>query len=489
VSESIDALIVGGGLAGLTTALGLIEDGQHVVVLEQDVRLGGRASSWIDETTGDPVHIGPHIFLSEYPNTWRLFDRLGTRDKVVFQPPGSFVTMVDGQSVTEIGESDLPPPLTYLPSLIRAKAVPLMDGMANWPVTRLALQCTESDFKRLDRINARALLTGMGVPESFIDWYWSFTCLSILNVPLELCSAGALLRFYRFQVAHKGIRVGFADGGLGDLFAPQALQAIQESGGQVLLETQVAEFVNQGDSVVGVRLADGRVFSARTVVSAIPPGALRALLPTDTIRKHRVFADLVRFRPVPYISVYLWFQEKLTALQFWARSYDANDLCCDFYDLSNIHTGWSERPSLITTNIIYSHRAEHLSDDQIVAAVVAELSEFLPQAASAELTHSRVHRIPMAIHCPFPGTEHARPSARSPLPGLYLAGDWTDTAFPSSMEGAVRSGWLCAEAILADLGRPRVLAQESAPDEGLVPWIARLPKSWRARRMMRMLGK
>ena len=136
--------------------------------------------------------------------------------------------------------------------------------------------------------------------------------------------------------------------------------------------------------------------------------------------------------------------------------HDPNDYNCDFYDLSNIHRGWSDRPSMIASNIIYSHRAADLSDAEIVAETRRELGDFLPLAREAKLVHSVVNRIPMAIHCPHPGTESCRPPVKSPIDRLLLAGDWVDTGLPSSMESATRAGWLAAEAIIgrADLAQP-----------------------------------
>src|SRR4051794_20110249 len=92
-----DVLILGGGLAGLTTAVGLRRSGLRVTIVEKDRILGGRARSWRDEKTGDPIHIGPHILLTEYPNFLRLLTLLGTRSKVVWQPKDRFVTMVKGR--------------------------------------------------------------------------------------------------------------------------------------------------------------------------------------------------------------------------------------------------------------------------------------------------------------------------------------------------------------------------------------------------------
>src|SRR5205823_14614102 len=93
--------------------------------------------------------------------------------------------------------------------------------------------------------------------------------------------------------------------------------------------------------------------------------------------------------------------------------------------------------------------------------------EFLPDAAGAQLVHSDVHRIPMGIACPKPGTELKRPAAATRVPRLFLAGDWTRSALPSSMESAVRSGFLAAEAILSASARPPSLALAPRPTDGL----------------------
>lgn len=481
----VDVVVVGGGLAGLTCALGLSDSGLRVAVIERDVRLGGRAQSWTDETTGDPVHIGPHIFLSHYPNTWRLLDLLGTRDRVVWQRNGRFITLVDGRHEIAIEGSSLPSPAHFLPSLLRDPHNRVRDVASNWWAVQAAIDLDQDAILRLDQINASAYLRSMGVTDRFLQRFWAFTAMAIMNVPLELCSAGALMRFFHHLIGHRSLDIGFADRGLGDLFAPQARARIEAASGVVQTHTEVQGFLGNDDQVTGVRLADGRTIRARFCVAALPPQVLRRLARPAWIQRHRSFADLVHFLPVPYVSVYLWFDRKLTEQQFWARTFVATDLNCDFYDLSNIHTGWQQRPSVIASNIIYCHRAEAMSDDAIVAATRAELAEYLPGAATARLVHARVHRIPMAIHAPHPGTEGRRPDVRTPVRGLFLAGDWIQTNFPASMESAVASGWMAAEQIHADLGQPRQLRVSQPPVEGLMQLVRQVGRRLPMRRLMR----
>ncbi len=462
-----DVVVVGGGLAGITTALGLAQRGVDVTLVERQPRLGGRAQSWEDPTTGDPVHIGPHIFLSEYPNMLKLLDMLGTKDRIVWQDD-HFLTLADGERAIVTEQWPLPAPLHFMPTFILDDRANFAEKLSNFPVTLYAMLMQEEDVLRLDGMNAYAFLRRMGVSRRFIEDFWSFTCMAIMNVPIEVCSAGALMRFYKRFIGHSEFSFGFPDGGLGDLFAPQAAQMLQEGGHRVLLETSVVEFTGAGEQVTGVLLDDGRRITAKKTIAALPPQTLRQMVRQEWVDEHRVFADLVHFHPCPYVSSFIWFDRKLTDLKMWARVHCPNDLNCDFYDLSNIHRGWEERPSVITSNIIYCKRAAGMSDEEIIEATVAEIAEFLPRASMDGVEHWVVNRIPMAIHCPFPGTERKRPPVHTPIENLWIAGDWTRTGLPSSMESACMSGWMVADEVLESMGKNQPsLAVEHAGVEGV----------------------
>jgi 15-cis-phytoene desaturase len=340
-------------------------------------------------------------------------------------------------------------------------AVGKRDLLSNARLTWAVLRMSNAQLVELDEMNALGFLRSMGVTTRMIERFWSFVCMSILNVPIELCSAGALMRFYRDLAGHRNVKVGLPGVGLGDLFAPQAKAAIEALGGKVYLRKGVRHIAGNKGRATGVEFEDGRTLQARFIVAAVPPGALRRIARGEW-QKMAPFADLVHFEPCPYVSTQIWFDRKLTDQTFWARVHQPNDLNCDFYDLSNL-PAWSKDRSIIACNAIWSHRAVGMSDEEVVATTLREIREFLPQAQDAGVEHSVVNRIPMAIHCPFPGTEKRRPNPIPPIEGLVLAGDWVQTGVPSCMEGAVRSGRLAAEHILAQSGRPEKLALDQAP--------------------------
>lgn len=473
-------IVVGGGLAGLTSAVALADDGLKVLVLEQASLLGGRATSWTDSKTGDPVHIGPHIFLNIYPNMLSLLDRLGTRDRIVWQDPSKFITFARGERPVVMRRiRQLPAPMPFLPGVLLDGSLSLKDKLSNFAVTFHVMRMTEEDIDALDDVPAASFLRNMGVTERYIESFWAFVCMAIMNCPLDRCSTAALMRFYRYLIGKQNLQVGFADGGLAELYTEQAKQVIERAGGVVETNARVVGFLGDARSVRGVELADGRTFEADFVVSALPPQALHALARPDWKAHHPMFETLRRFEPCPYISTYLWFDRKITHHQFWARPFSPHDFNCDFYDLSNIHRGWEKRPSLIASNIIYSDRAAGMSDEDVVDATRREIAEFLPVALRANLVHTAVHRIPMAVHCPYTGTERLRPRAESPVRGLWLAGDWTRTGITSSMEGACASGWIAAEAICRAVGRERSLAFTHGTTDGFVRLMDQIPARWR----------
>ena len=443
--------IVGGGLAGLACAVALSDAGLRVTLVEREKHLGGRARSWVDATSGDTIDLGPHVLHSEYRNMLAFLERLGTRGLICWQPE-KLITIASKPRPVALKHRRLPPPLSLLPDLVAGSGLRLRDHWSNNRATWQAMRFHETDVPALDRMDALGYLRAAGVSKPMIDWFWSFAALSVMNVPLERCSAAALMRVHSQLIGRRGLHFGFPAVGLSELFARQAVTAIERAGGRVLLGSEVVLISK------GAILSDGTHISADHVVTAVPPQDLKIL------GREAPFVE-----PSPYISVYLWFDRKLTSERFWAQLGALERLNTDFYDLSNIRRGWLGRPSLIASNIIYSHRARSMSDAEIVAATQAEIAEFAPEAARARVPHAAVNRIAMAIPCPLPGSESERP-ASSLSTSISLAGDWTCTGLPCSMESAVRSGLMAAERVLGTTG----LSLEPRPLDGIAGLVNRL---------------
>lgn len=459
-----DIVVIGAGLAGLACAVALADRGLRVTVVEAGERLGGRAASWTDATTGDMVDIGPHVLHSEYRNMLALLERLGTSRLVCWQRD-PVLTVASKPAPVHLRHGPLPPPLSLMPSMVGAPGLSMADLMS---MSRLSLHVMcfgEEEIDALDRITAFDFLRREGVSARMIDWWWRFAAMVVTNVPLDRCSAASLMRIHAQLSSYRGLHFGFAGVGLSELYAGQAVRAIEAAGGRVLVGRPAALLLGDTD-VRGVRLDDGAELHAARVVSAVPPQALGPLLPVRW-RGDSAFEIIATIEPSPYVSVYLWFDRHIDMPRFASHLCTPARLNYDYYDLTHIRHGWQARPTITASNIIYSHRAKGMSDQQIVHATVRELAEIAPHAAAARVVHSAVHHIAMAIPCPIVGFERLRPAARTPMHGLYLAGDWTRTHLPCSMEGAVKSGFTAAQEVLADLGRPAAIAVAPRAYDGL----------------------
>lgn len=457
-------IVIGAGLAGLACGVALTDAGIPVSVFEGATAPGGRASSCLDAASGERVDIGPHVLTSEHRNMLALLKRLGTREHVLWQPE-RFITLVDNGRAVPMRNYRLPAPLHFLPNFFRVERLSAADVLSArrvlWRVMRLA----EDDVLALDDRVAEDVLREAGVSERFIDWFWRTVCMAIMNVPLERCSAGSLLRFLQMMAAHNDFHFGFPKVPLADLFVDAAMRVIRAGGGEVRTGAPVAALRTTSGRVGGIRLADGSSRESTQVVAAVPPAALAALQARSGLAVPPV-ANLDWFAPSPYVSTWLWFSRRLTRERFWARVWSPQNVNYDFYDLANIRER-AAPGSLIAANAIFSERVGKMTDRQIIDATLRELRERFPGATHDAMRHARVHRISMAITAPHPGFEARRPSSRTRLPGLYLAGDWTRTALPESMESAVRSGFLAAEAVAAERGVALGRAMPRRPPQGL----------------------
>ncbi len=462
-------LVVGAGVAGLRCALALADAGLRVVVLEAAASAGGRAASCNDDLTGVQVDIGPHVVSSEHRNFLAMLQRLGTADQVLWQRR-PLITLVDGRGVLRMPAPWLPVPFHGLPMLPRALSrLSLADAWAHRRLAWRAARLSERGLRELDSDDALDFLRRAGVSPRAVEWFWRSAVLALLNVPLEQCSAASMMRVFRLMLGRSGWHFGFPKLALAQLYVPGACRAVVRSGGQVLFGARVRRlFVEQG-RIAGVQTEDGHSLLAPRCVLALPPHEIAQLAGTSDDASLVPLATIARyFRPSPYVSTHLWFDRPVTRERFWARVWSPQGLNTDFYDLANIRPGLAGRPSLIAANAIGPQARADWPDARIVEQTLAEVREFAPAAREARVLHTRVHRIPMAVPQPRPGTEGVRPANATAVQGLWLAGDWTDTALPCSMESAARSGALAAEALLSGLGRPVRVALDPPDTRGLV---------------------
>lgn len=445
------ATIIGAGLAGLTLATELADQGYIVTIIEKNKHLGGRASNTTDPKMHDPVPIGPHVFVTAYRNLRRFLDKIGAASTISWERK-LFLEVIYKQRHHRISFSRIPDPFSILPSLITYPFMTWRDTASHMRFTVHALLQRE-DIEHLDETNAYEHLRHLGVTGNAINKFWRFFVLSLLNVPIERCSAGEFCLLVRYFARPKQRRFGFARVGLGDLYTKKAAAYIEERGGRILRNASVTEIGADHHRISHIILKRNGVteeLSSNLYISALNPEDLRGILP-EGMRFSDFFRNLNAFEGVPYISVNLWFDRKISDKKFWvllATEDTPRTMNTDFYDQSNIYK--TQKPhSFITSNIIYSKPYATLTDAEIVQKTFEEIKEAFPRT-EAKIIHSHVHRIPYVIYAPYPGMRKHKLPHRTPWENFYLVGDWTVKALPQCMEAAVASGYACAEEIKRD---------------------------------------
>lgn len=435
-------LILGGGLAGLAAACELVDRGYEVTLIERRPYLGGRASSFFHRKIGEEVDIGQHVFLrccSAYIN---FLHRIGAWNLVKLQPRLAVkIRSRDGRVGTLYG-SRLPGPLYLAPSFLTN---PFLSGQQRPAVARAMLAALFAD-RRMERYERTSFGEWLRLPTNGprLQRFWDFLILPTLNAPVENVSArmGLMVLQEAFLRKH-GPDVGYARAGLSQI-AARAADYIQDRGGEVLLGRGATSLVIEGNSLRGVELSDGRLLAAALFISALPPEALIKVLP-EGWREHPFFARVERLSWNPIVNLHLWLdrpvmEEDKDLIAFWDSPIQW------IFNRSRI----LDRPGpgqYLCLSLSSAWEWIDLSPEQVLQRIFPELKELFPGVGEAEIERCLVTKQRRATISVAPGMEEYRLPHRTPVENLFLAGDWTTTGWPSTMEGAVRSGLECARSL------------------------------------------
>lgn len=444
-------VVVGGGFAGLAAATALQERRHQVVLLERRGVLGGRATSSRDAVTGDEVDNGTHLMIGAYKETLELLRRAGAHDLLQFQDDLR-LDWVDDRGTTALACPPLAAPLHLLAGLVGLR-VPLSVKLQ---AIRLGLAVRFG--RRPDGLTLAEYFRRTGQGEAARRLLWDPLSLAVLNEPVERAAAVLFHRVYQevFLSDHRASRLVFPRRGWGTL-VERVASYFERRGGRLRRGARVAGLVMQGDRVAGVRyeqraasreaVAGGEaptaeVEAADAVVAAVPPPALSALVP-EAQRAAPPFDALTRFAGAPIVSVELWLDRVVVVPSMLGLRDSEMEWV---FDKGRLHgrEGAPQHLSFITSA---AYRSATRPNAELVEAATAALRRYFPAMAGAAVTRSLVLRDPQATFASTPELEAVRPGPVTPLAGLFLAGDWTDTGFPATIEGAVRSGLRAAEAV------------------------------------------
>jgi zeta-carotene desaturase len=453
--------VVGAGVAGLAAACALADSGSRVQLLERRPYVGGRASSYEHPGTGEVIDNCQHILLGCCTNLIDFYRRLGVQDDIFWSDTVTFLE--PGGRRSTLAPSSMPAPLHTAWSFLSARCFTLSDKLAIARGIRGFLHETPADSEE----NFAQWLARYRQPERAIRRFWNPVLASALNEDPENISVRYAAKVFReaFLFSAEGGRMGIPRIPLSELYG-RAAKYIQVRGGEVHLRTGVDALERSGDEWT-VRSAD-RAFVSDCVVLALPFEALAALLPAlpQNPEAEKLGANLAEFRHSPITSVHLWFDREITDLTHAAL---LDTTIQWLYNKSKIHAARQQGAiSYLELVISASKSLVSMQRQQVVDLAMRELAGFFSAVRSAKLLKAAVTKEVRATYSIRPMLDRIRPSARSPWPGIYLAGDLTATGWPSTMESGVRSGYLAAEAITRDAGDARTFLVPDLAARGLM---------------------
>ena len=439
--------IAGGGLAGLAAACALSDAGFRVTLFEQRPFLGGRASSYEHPGTGEVVDNCQHVLFRICTNLVKFYEHIGVADQIRWFDQMNFIE--PGGRVSVMKSSPLPAPLHTAPSFFHFPFLSAADKLA---ISRALIPLTLT-VQRDNGQSFQQWLDTHGQTKNAVARFWHPILISALSEELDRISVSAAAQVVRESMKTPAARhMGVPTLPLTDLYNA-AGEYVRSHGGTLHFRCPVEGFSADGSQVrVRMRSKEGTEETFDYLVLALPFDALDSLLPAET-QSEAIREKIAHFENSPITGIHLWFDREISDLDHAVLLDRTIQWMFHKSRLQPMRaqgengTGSGSYVELVVSSsktLIDKSRAE------IVELALGEVREFFPAARNANLVKSTVIKEVNATYSPRPGIDAHRPTPVTLWPRVFLAGDWTATGWPATMEGAVRSGYLAAEA-LADV--------------------------------------
>ncbi|MYC30142.1 MAG: FAD-dependent oxidoreductase [Chloroflexi bacterium] len=453
-----DVVILGGGIAGIAAALELLDAGFEVTLIEARSFLGGRAFSFTDRVTGLELDNGQHVTVACCTHFIGFLERLGVRESWHLQDRLRIPVLDRSGRKGKLAASRLPSPFHLLPSFIAYPHLGPLDklrALAGMMRARLA----HRNNPRLEEITFYQWLRENWQSERAINNLWNLVVEPTLNDHVRDVSAAMGLMIVQEGMlagAHSA-DLGYARKGLLASIGRPARRLLEDRGARLVLNSPVRQLscgprpdgtVNPAP-VCAVNLASGEEVRGRNFISALPFNVLLDLLPEEQ-RALPFFSTLKNLQWSPIVNLHILYDRPIMREPF-----------CVFVDSplqwvfnrSLIEGRPTDREGqLLTVSVSAAWQFAEMPREELTEMLLREMAEVFPAANIAGVKSVNVVKQRNATFRCLPGANHSRPGAATPLPNLYMAGEWTNTGWPSTMEGAVRSGYSAARAVIDGQG-------------------------------------
>lgn len=441
-------VIIGGGIAGLATAVRLIQNGIRPIVLEKRPFLGGRAFSFIDKDSGEEIDNGQHVFVGACDQFQQYITDIGASNQIQLEERIGFPVLKNGKT-SWLKARKLPGVLANLSALLGYKHVGLTGKL------RILWGLLSIKLTRLNKNSAHDLPT-------FDDWlrdhaqndetirnFWNLIILPSLNDDITGVSAHTGIELFKVALlgAAQNPAMGIPLAGLSTLVGENAKNFIESNGGEIRTGIDVESLHIERGQITGVRTTGDELIEGEAVVSAVPAAAMNSLIPGGSDGQDDFFTPAESVRTAPIVAVHIWYDRPVLTEKFVATLDSPLQWVFNDTDLKSRN----EAGQHVVISLSGAWEWQDRSKQELRDIFTLEMEKAFPAAGKAKITKFTIVKMLEATFRVEPGSQKRRLSQRTPLPGFYLAGDWTDTGWPSTMESAVRSGNLAAEYIVEDI--------------------------------------
>lgn len=445
-------VVVGGGLAGITAALDCAAGGVTVTLLEVRPRLGGAVYSF--ERDGLWLDNGQHVFLRCCTAYRGLLGRLGSSHDTILQERLAIPVLAPGRAVAWLRRSDLPAPLHLASSLLRYRHLSVAERIAAARAT-LALGRVDFDDPAAENRSFGAWLEQHGQSPRALDSLWELIGRPTLNLDAHDASLAAAAHVFRVGLLEHADAgdIGYARVPLQRVHGDAGLEKLHASGVDVRLGWRAEAIEASANGTLAVAGQDGRL-DADAIVLAVPHQRAARLLPQGALRD---LGELEQLGSSPIVNLHIIYDRQVLEFEFAAGVQSPVQYMFDRTISSGLQRGQCLAVSLSAADAEAS-----MSTEELRGRFLPALAELLPAARGAQVERFIVTREHAATFRAAPGARRLRSGPQTAIARLALAGAWTDTGWPATMEGAVRSGHAAAEVALAAIGRERAIAEAVA---------------------------
>jgi len=444
--QTTDVIIIGGGFAGLSAGVALAEKGLRVALLESKPALGGRAYSFADSESGDFVDNGQHVLMGCYTETLDFLGRIGAANDLVFHQDLEIEMLDRGGARAMLRTAHLPGPFHMSTGLLRYRHLTIGQRLRVLIGGFKLLAMQRRNPSTLQKMTVAQLMDALSQSDRARQAFWYPLSIATLNDEPEVSSAALLAEVLQRAFFSRRADSAFVYSrvGLSDLYCTRAAGFIERSGGTVSTRTPVESIEFENGCAARVKLRDGTRLSAANIVCAVPSHQVAKLLPAS-LRNDRFFAPIAELQSSPIICVHAWFDRDVTDAAFVGFIGTTTQWLFNKRRIFELHG--ERHPGYLSFVISGARKLIDRSNEELLDIVMKDLKTMIPASSGAKLTRALVLKEKQATMAPAPDSYRLRPTTRTPISNLFLAGDWVQTGLPATIESAVISGRAAAMAV------------------------------------------